>query len=285
LAKRAVGVCLKPDDPLAAEVLRSLAKWLAGSGIELRCDASAARALERPAQAPRELAASVDLLVVLGGDGTLLGVAREIGDAQVPILGVNLGTRGFLAEIAPAEQFDAVGRALDGSMPIENRARLDVRVERDGTEIARFIALNEVVVGSAASRLLDLETHADGQPVTTYRADGLIVATPTGSTAYSLSAAGPILLPAVAAFVLNPICPHTLSQRPLVLPDSMQVEIRPLAHDGGAVRLTVDGQAGRELARGDRVIVRRSPHPLRLVVAPDHDRFEILRTKLGWGAE
>jgi NAD+ kinase len=258
LAKRAVGVCLKPDDPLAAEVLRSLAKWLAGSGIELRCDASAARALERPAQAPRELAASVDLLVVLGGDGTLLGVAREIGDAQVPILGVNLGTRGFLAEIAPAEQFDAVGRALDGSMPIENRARLDVRVERDGT---------------------------DGQPVTTYRADGLIVATPTGSTAYSLSAAGPILLPAVAAFVLNPICPHTLSQRPLVLPDSMQVEIRPLAHDGGAVRLTVDGQAGRELARGDRVIVRRSPHPLRLVVAPDHDRFEILRTKLGWGAE
>jgi NAD+ kinase len=285
LAKRAVGVCLKPDDPLAAEVLRSLAKWLADSDIELRCDASAARALERPGHSPRELAASVDLLVVLGGDGTLLGVAREIGDAQVPILGVNLGTRGFLAEIAPAEQFDAIARALDGSMPIENRARLDVRVERDGAEIARFIALNEVVVGSAASRLLDLETSADGQPVTTYRADGLIVATPTGSTAYSLSAAGPILLPAVAAFVLNPICPHTLSQRPLVLPDSMRVEIRPLAHDGGGVRLTVDGQAGRELARGDRVIVRRSPHPLRLVVAPDHDRFEILRTKLGWGAE
>lgn len=285
MAKRAVGVCLKPDDPLAAEVLRSLAKWLADSGIELRCDAGAARALELPARTPRELAASVDLLVVLGGDGTLLGVAREIGDAQVPILGVNLGTRGFLAEIAPAEQFDAVARALDGAMPIENRARLDVRVERDGTEIARFIALNEVVVGSAASRLLDLETSADGQPVTTYRADGLIVATPTGSTAYSLSAAGPILLPAVAAFVLNPICPHTLSQRPLVLPDSMQVEIRPLAHDGGAVRLTVDGQAGRELVRGDRVTVRRSPHPLRLVVASDHDRFQILRTKLGWGAE
>lgn len=285
MAKRAVGVCLKPDDPLAAEVLRSLAKWLADSGIELRCDAGAAGALELPARTPRELAASVDLLVVLGGDGTLLGVAREIGDAQVPILGVNVGTRGFLAEIAPAEQFDAVARALDGAMPIENRARLDVRVERDGTEIARFIALNEVVVGSAASRLLDLETSADGQPVTTYRADGLIVATPTGSTAYSLSAAGPILLPAVAAFVLNPICPHTLSQRPLVLPDSMQVEIRPLAHDGGAVRLTVDGQAGRELARGDRVTVRRSPHPLRLVVAPDHDRFQILRTKLGWGAE
>ena len=285
MAKRAVGVCLKPDDPLAAEVLRSLAKWLDDARIEVRCDVAAARALERPAQTPRELAASADLLVVLGGDGTLLGVAREIGDAQIPILGVNLGTRGFLAEIAPAEQFDAIERALGGAMPIENRARLEVTVERSGAEIARFIALNEIVVGSAASRLLDLETSADGQPVTTYRADGLIVATPTGSTAYSLSAAGPILLPAVAAFVLNPICPHTLSQRPLVLPDSVRIEIRPLSHDGGAVRLTVDGQAGQALAPGDRVIVRRSPHPLRLVVSPDHDRFEILRTKLGWGAE
>jgi NAD+ kinase len=285
LAKRAVGVCLKPDDPPAAAVLRALAERLADARIEVRCDAAAARVLGRPAQAPGELAASVDLLVVLGGDGTLLGVAREIGDAQVPILGVNLGTRGFLAEIAPAEQLDAVERALRGDMPIENRARLEATVERGGAEIARFIALNEIVVGSAASRLLDLETSADGQPVTTYRADGLIVATPTGSTAYSLSAAGPILLPAVAAFVLNPICPHTLSQRPLVLPDSMRIEIRPLSHDGGAVRLTVDGQAGQVLAEGDRVIVRRSPHPLRLVVSSDHDRFEILRTKLGWGAE
>ena len=285
MAKRAVGVCLKPDDPLAAEVLRSLAEGLADARIEVRCDAAAARALGLAAQTPSELAASADLLVVLGGDGTLLGVAREIGDAQVPILGVNLGTRGFLAEIAPAEQLDAVERALRGAMPIENRARLEATVERGGAEIARFIALNEIVVGSAASRLLDLETSADGQPVTTYRADGLIVATPTGSTAYSLSAAGPILLPAVAAFVLNPICPHTLSQRPLVLPDSMRIEIRPLSHDGGAVRLTVDGQAGQALAEGDRVIVRRSPHPLRLVVASDHDRFEILRTKLGWGAE
>jgi NAD+ kinase len=285
LAKRAVGVCLKPDDPPAAAVLRALAERLADARIEVRCDAAAARVLGRPAQAPGELAASVDLLVVLGGDGTLLGVAREIGDAQVPILGVNLGTRGFLAEIAPAEQLDAVERALRGDMPIENRARLEATVERGGAEIARFIALNEIVVGSAASRLLDLETSADGQPVTTYRADGLIVATPTGSTAYSLSAAGPILLPAVSAFVLNPICPHTLSQRPLVLPDSMRIEIRPLSHDGGAVRLTVDGQAGQVLAEGDRVIVRRSPHPLRLVVSSDHDRFEILRTKLGWGAE
>ncbi len=285
MAKRAVGVCLKPDDPLAAEALRSLAKWLADARIEVRCDAAAARALDRPAHGCRELAASVDLLVVLGGDGTLLGVAREIGDAQVPILGVNLGTRGFLAEIAPAEQFDAIERVLRGALPVEDRARLEVAVERGGAEVARFIALNEVVVGSAASRLLDLETFADGQPVTTYRADGLIVATPTGSTAYSLSAAGPILLPAVAAFVLNPICPHTLSQRPLVLPDSVQIEIRPLAVDGGTVRLTVDGQAGQVLAPGDRVRVRRSPHPLRLVVSPDHDRFEILRTKLGWGAE
>jgi NAD+ kinase len=284
MAIRAVGICLKPSHPQAAEAVRSLEKWLTERGIEILVDEEAARWLGRPGSSRREMAGAVELLVVLGGDGTLLGVAREIGAVRVPVLGVNLGTLGFLAEIAPEEQFRGIERALAGEMPIEARMRLDVRVEREGSEIASYLALNEVVIGkSALSRMIDLETRANGVPVTTYHADGLIVSTPTGSTAYSLAADGPILLPDVEAFVLTPICPHTLSQRPVVLRESVTLEIRVMPRDGGEVQLTVDGQAGLELAARDRVHVRRSEHPLSLVVSPDHDRFEILRTKLGWG--
>jgi NAD+ kinase len=285
MANRTVGVCLKRDDALATQVLRELSKWLAEQGIEALLDEEAAQALGREALSHRELARRSELLVVLGGDGTILRVVREIGDCVVPILGVNLGRLGFLAEIRPAEQFDAIERALRGEMPIEQRIRLDVRVEREGRVIAQRCALNEIVVGSSLSRLVDLETLADGKPVTSYRADGLIVSTPTGSTAYSLSAAGPILLPSVRALLLNPICPHTLSQRPVVLPETMLIEIRVTPSPAGEVRLTVDGQEGVELESGDRVFVERAERPLPLVVSPDHDRFEILRSKLGWGVE
>jgi NAD+ kinase len=284
MTKPTVGVCLKPEDSAAAQALRELNKGLAERDIAVLLDPVAGRCLGREGVALPELARRVGLLVVLGGDGTLLGVAREIGESTVPILGVNLGTRGFLAEISPGEQFEAVERALRGDMPIEPRARLEVVVEREGRVAARHVALNEVVVGSTHSRLVDLETWADARPVATYRADGLIVSTPTGSTAYSLSAAGPILLPDVRALVLTPICPHTLSQRPLVLPDSMEVTVRAVSRHGVDVRVTVDGQDGMELAAGDHVRIRRSERPLLLVLSPHHDRFETLRRKLGWGA-
>jgi NAD+ kinase len=279
-----VGVCAKANDPRAAEAVRSLSKGLLERDVTVLFDREAAGAVGASGEARSDLAKRVELLVALGGDGTILSLAREMGELSVPVLGVNLGTLGFLAEIAPGDQLEATLRALQGEMPVEARTRLEVRVGQGGQGKPPLVALNEIVIGSSFSRLVDLEARADGRLVTAYRADGLIVSTPTGSTAYSLSAAGPILLPSVQALLLNPICPHTLSQRPVVLPDTMELELRAQPRSSGAVRLTVDGQEAVDLAPGDAVHVRRSDHPLLLVVSPEHDRFEILRSKLGWGA-
>lgn len=284
MPKSVVGVCAKANDPRASEAVRALAKALGECDVSVLFDAGAAAVVGASGRSRAELARNVGLLVALGGDGTILSLAREMGESSVPVLGVNLGSLGFLAEIALDDQLDATLRALRGEMPVEERTRIEVRVETASRDVRPRIALNEIVIGSSYSRLVDLEARADGQLVTAYRADGLIVSTPTGSTAYSLSAAGPILLPSVRALLLNPICPHTLSQRPVVLPDSMELELRAQPGSRGAVRLTVDGQEEVELAPGDVVRVRRSPHPLHLVVSPACDRFEILRSKLGWGA-
>jgi NAD+ kinase len=282
---RAVGICVKPDQPQLADLVGELARWLAARGIDVLLDAQANGWAEAP-QVPRsDLAAKVDLVIVLGGDGTLLAVARAIGERAVPILGVNLGTLGFLAETASDELYDALEDVLGDGYRVESRMRLDVSVNRDGDRRGEYLALNDAVITrTALSRMVDLETRADGVDVTTYHADGLIAATPTGSSAYSLSAGGPLLLPEFEAIVLTPICPHTLTQRPLVLPETCVVEIRVLDARGGDVQLTVDGQVGRSLEEGDRVTVRRSPHPARLLVPPGRNRFEVMRKKLRWGA-
>ena len=281
---RAVGVCLKPEQPQAAATVRGLVKWLAERDLPVVLDEDAAAVVGRPGTARDVLAGQVDLVVVLGGDGTLLSVARQVGSRPVPILGVNLGTLGFLTEITLDELFAVLERVLGGEMRVEARMRLDVCALREGRELGRYLALNDAVLTKAAlARMIDLETRADGAPVTTYHADGLIVATPTGSTAYSLSAGGPILLPELEAFVLTPICPHALTQRPIVLPASAEIEIAVRTR-GGDVQLTVDGQEGLALREGDRVRVRRSEHFLRLMVSPFRSRFEILREKLRWGA-
>jgi NAD+ kinase len=231
-----------------------------------------------------ELAGRVDLLIVLGGDGTLLAAARAVGERAVPLLGVNLGTLGFLAETSGEALFEALDGALEGRLVVAERMRLEVGVERGGEVVERQLALNDAVIGkSALSRMIDLETRADGAFVTTYHSDGLIVATPTGSTAYSLSAGGPILLPEGRSIVLTPICPHTLTQRPLVLPGSCRIEILVLDTRGGDVHLTVDGQIGVRLEEGDRLRVVRSEHPARLLVSPGRSRFAVMREKLRWG--
>ena len=280
---RSVGLCLKPGSPQAGEAARELVKWLAERGLEVRLDPEAAHWLGGTARARAELAESVDLMVVLGGDGTLIAVAREMGSRPVPILGVNLGNLGFLAEVAPDEQSEALERVLRGDLRIEERMRLEAVTERDGAEVGRYLGLNDAVISRGElSRMVHLETYTDDVFVATYRGDGLIVSTPTGSTAYSLSAGGPILLPGFDAFILTPICPHTLTQRPVVLPETCQIEIRVTTRDGGA-QLTVDGQSGLTLEDGDRVVVRRSAHPVRFVVSPFRSRFDVLRTKLGWG--
>jgi NAD+ kinase len=229
------------------------------------------------------IAGSVDLIVSLGGDGTLLAIARATGARRVPILGVNLGTLGFLTEVNAEEMAPALEAVLAGRAEIVSRMRLEVLASRDGAEIGRFLALNDAVVTKTAlSRMIDLETFAAGQRVATYHGDGLIVSTPTGSTAYSLSAGGPLLLPGLEAIVLTPICPHSLTQRPLVLPAGLEVEV-VVQDRGGEVTMTIDGQEGLELQDGDRIRVRRSPHAVDIVASPLRTRFQILQAKLRWG--
>ena len=275
-----VGICAKPRSAPAQAAARELAQWLAARGVEVLLDDTlGAGGVER-----RALAEKADLLVVLGGDGTLLSVARELGARTVPILGVNLGTLGFLAEFAPSEEREVLERVLRGDYTTVERMRLDVRVARAGQELLRSHALNDAVITRAdLSRMIDLEASADGVPVTTYHGDGLIVATPTGSTAYTLSAGGPILMPGARVFVLTPICPHALAQRPLVLPDTTRLAITVYPRDGAA-RLTVDGQLALALDDGDRIEVAASAHPAHFVASPFRSRFDVLRTKLGWGA-
>jgi NAD+ kinase len=278
-----VGLCVKPASTKAGEAVQALAQRLAERAVTVLADRDAARFLGFSGESRAQLAAAVDLIVVLGGDGTLLAVAREIGSASVPILGVNLGQLGFLAEVAPEEQQGALEHVLGGGFETVQRMRLDVRAERAGRAIVHALALNDAVIkGSDLARMIDLEAHTDGG-ARRYHGDGLIVSTPTGSTAYNLSAGGPILMPGARVFVVTPICPHTLSQRPLVLPDSAQLTIEVRPRDGGA-QLTVDGQVGVRLEGGDLVQLAVSAHPAHFVVSPFRSRFDVLRTKLGWGA-
>jgi NAD+ kinase len=281
---RSVGVCLKPDQPQLAGAVRDLQAWLVEHGLEVVLGPQAAAATDSPVTQRSEVAEKVDLMIVLGGDGTLLAVARAIGSRPVPILGVNLGTLGFLAETSHDELFDALEEVLAGRYLVEARMRLDIEVERDGACVGRFLALNDAVLArTALSRMVDLDVWADGSAVATYHADGLIVSTPTGSSAYSLSAGGPLVLPGVEAIVITPICPHTLAQRPLVLPQSCNVEVRHKDSRDGDVHLTVDGQVGSELHEGDLVRIRRSEHPTHLLVPPGRSRFDVMRAKLRWG--
>jgi NAD+ kinase len=281
---RAVGICVKPEQPQLADFVGELEEWLRERGVEVVLDAQAARWKGESGASFEEQVGKLDLVVVLGGDGTLLAAARAIGERSVPILGVNLGSLGFLTETSSDELYPALADVLAGRYRVEQRMRLEVAAVRDGRTLGRGLALNDAVIGkSALSRMIDLETLADGSPVTTYHADGLIVATPTGSSAYSLSAGGPLLLPEFEAMVLTPICPHTLTQRPLVLPETSRVEIRVHASRGGDVHLTVDGQVGFALAEGDVVHVWRAGNPVRLLVPPGRNRFEVMRAKLRWG--
>lgn len=278
-----VGVCLKSGQPQAAPTVRALVKWLVEHGIDVVVDSECAAMTGLEPESHQELARRVDLIAVFGGDGTLLKVARATGTRRVPILGVNLGTLGFLMEISFEEVLPTLERVLAGEARVVSRMRLEVVASRDGRELGRYLALNDAVITKTAlSRMIDLEAFADGGKVTTYHADGLIVSTPTGSTAYSLSAGGPLLLPGLNAVVLTPICPHSITQRPVVLPRDSQIEV--VMHTrGGALALTVDGQEGLDLVDGDRVIVQPSPHPVETVASPSLTRFQILNSKLRWG--
>jgi NAD+ kinase len=285
MTTRRIGIVAKTDREEARTVVPELLKWLHGKGLEPLCDkettavcpdlaVSAARKAELPAQ--------VDLLLVLGGDGTLLSMARLVGDLGVPILGVNLGGLGFLTALTVDELFPALEAYLAGGLVVEERMMLAAAVVREGERLVEYAALNDMVITkSAMSRIIRLEVAVDGQLATAYRADGLILSTPTGSTAYCLSAGGPIVFPTMDAVVLTPICSHTLTNRPIVLPADQIVEVRLLTDQD--VMLTADGQVGFALKQSDTVEVRRASPRIRLLRFPQKHFFSVLRTKLKWG--
>ncbi|MDH3212338.1 MAG: NAD(+)/NADH kinase [Myxococcales bacterium] len=281
---RSVGICVKLSQPQLADLVRELEQWLVARRFDVVPDPEAGRWTKAAGLPRRELAEKVDAVVVLGGDGTLLAVARAIGENSVPILGVNLGTLGFLTETAREEMFPALEEVIAGRFRTEARMRLEAVVDRAGEEVGRYLALNDAVIANTSlARIVDLPVRADGIEVTTYHADGLIVSTPTGSTAYSLSAGGPLILPSCEAILLTPICPHTLSQRPLVLPETCELAVDVKGPHASDVKLTVDGQVGCQLGEDDRVTVRASRHPVQLLVPPGRNRFEVMREKLRWG--
>jgi NAD+ kinase len=280
-----IGVVTKPSKPEAEPVLRNLIAWLRERGREVVLDREAAAIVPGagPGLPRDEVVAWADLVVVLGGDGTILSVARLIGSREVPILGVNLGGLGFLTEITLDELFPTLEAVLRNEFDVSRRLTLTARVLRGGEPIASYEALNDAVITKTAlSRIVDLETHVNGEYVATFRADGLIVSTPTGSTAYCLAAGGPIIYPSLPAVVIIPICPHTLTNRPLVLPDSAVVEIIQ-GSAGEDVHLTVDGQVGVGLRHRDVVALKRSGRTIALIKSPKLNYFELLRTKLKWG--
>ena len=231
---------------------------------------------------PEELSREVDVVIVLGGDGTLLHAARIIGASGVPILGVNLGSLGFLTEVKLDGMYEAFEYLLSGQYRWEERVLLDVKVVRDEKVAAQYLALNDAVINKGTlARIIELDICVNTQSVLFTRSDGLIVSTPTGSTAYSLAAGGPILYPTLEAFIIAPICPHTLTNRPLVIPDRDEVEVR--LHRATDVMLTVDGQVGMPLQQEDCLKICRAQSTMKLVLPFGSTFFQLLREKLRWG--
>jgi NAD+ kinase len=283
-ATKRVAVFCKPHSNARA-VLEQIAGVLRRRRIELSWDEDAARILDLPAGVPRgEAARCADLVVSVGGDGTLLATARAVGAAEKPILGVNLGSLGFLTETRREEVVESLEAAIDRRAIVERRGVLEV--SRDGDPATPGnIALNDVVFSKKdTARLFALSLLVDGEWVADYRADGLIVATPTGSTAYNLSAGGPLVVPGAEVLLATPICPHSLSQRPLILAGGAKVAVR-LAEErvSSNVHVTLDGQVGFPLQPGETVNIRRGPHAVLLVRPPGKTYFSTLRDKLGWG--
>ena len=272
-----VGIVYKYRHKPARLEAKKLEEWLKKRGIEAFSE-------EVRSEESSVIPISVDWVVVLGGDGTLLGAARRIGQYGIPILGVNLGGLGFLTSIPFKRLYPVIEMMLDGSVEVESRIMLEAKVLRKGEEACRFQVLNDVVINKMAlARIIDLDVIINEEFLTTFKADGLIISTPTGSTAYNLAAGGPILYPTMETLIITPICPFTLTNRPIIIPDTSIVKIKMGKETEETVTLTFDGQVGFDLCYEDDVLIYKSEEKIKLLRPPDHSYFNILRTKLMWG--
>lgn len=284
---RSVAIVVKPSHAKAWQTACELSDWLAKKGVTLvgspYADPGKAEAegIDQPSFAEDRFDA--DLIIVLGGDGTMISTARLIGDRQVLVLGINYGSLGYLTEFRIEEMFPALETILAGEYEIDSRVMLRAGHFRNDELLAAGRVLNDVVINKAAlARIIEIDVTLNGQFVNSFRADGLIVSTPTGSTAYNLSAGGPIVYPSMNAVVLTPICPFTLTNRPIVIPDSAEIELKLIDNNEG-VFLTLDGQTGYRMKADDRVIIRKSRTTFNIVQPHNRNYFDVLRNKLKWG--
>jgi NAD+ kinase len=280
-----IGIISRPRRSNLAVVVPTLLHWLEARGVRALYDKETSTCLNDSSQGleREQVAEESQLLLVLGGDGTLLAAARVAAPLGIPILPINMGSLGFLTSFKLEEMYPALEDILAGRFSSSERVMLDVVLERKGQVIERQAVVNEACINKGAlARMIDLKLSIDGDFVCRYRADGLVVATPTGSTAYSLSAGGPIVHPAVESWVITPICPHTLSDRPIVVRDSSLIHVC-LSGDSESVFLTLDGQTGIPMEAEDQVHMKRAPERLKLIQPPKKSYYEILRSKLKWG--
>jgi NAD+ kinase len=283
-SQKTAAILSRPERPEVAQVLPGLFTWLAEHGYKVIVDAETAGYIAGQEVVPRSQMAAqpLDLVVVLGGDGTLLSAARVTAAVDVPLLGVNLGSLGFLTEVPLPSLYSMLDAIAQGRAAVEHRSLMQVQLLREDEVRGSYNVFNDAVVNKTVlARLNTYDLYIDETFVSSYRADGMIIATPTGSTAYSLSAGGPVLMPSVNAFVITPVAPHSLTHRPLVVPDTVQIEIL-LRSEEDVAYLSLDGQPGLDLRDGDRVRCCRSEHHVNLF-RTGTDFFHLLRTKLKWG--
>jgi NAD+ kinase len=284
MKNKSIGILTKPKFPEVKATLEAVVSWLRARSIDVLLDTTSASLLgERGGIQKTQLAGKADVLLVLGGDGTMLNAARLAGERGIPILGVNMGGLGFLTEVRLEHLYPSLERVFANEYVLDERLMLATHVHRHGETVAHGVVLNDVVVSKGTlARMIELRIAIQGQFVTNLRGDGLIVSTPTGSTAYSLSAGGPIINPAVPSLILTPICPHTLTHRPLIVPRDLEIEVTLTSKDDGAMA-TLDGQVGISLSQGDSVVATTSEHRTRLIRFPESSYYDVLRQKLKWG--
>ncbi|TYB32869.1 MAG: NAD(+) kinase [Flexistipes sinusarabici] len=280
-----IAIVVKPHAEEVADITIQICDYLKSEGKNVLLEERTASVLGySDFTAHDEIKNNADLLIVLGGDGTLISSNRIISGANIPILGVNLGRLGFLTETKVEEALDTVKKVLSGNYRFDNRMKLISDIFYDEEKVFGIEVLNDIVINKGAlARIIDIEVHIDNQYVNTYRADGLIISTPTGSTAYTLAAGGPIVYPTLNSIILTPICPHSLTHRPIVIHDDSEIKIRIL-NDDEKVFITYDGQIGRKMSLKEEIFIYKSPQPVKLIVSQKRNYFALLKEKLGWGS-